>query len=84
MGTEIREQNVLIANRVVGESDTWILVGEGTKRTSLTEALEAYFQKTGTPTNFRLEPLNDKLFAIIENEEEIIQEKPKTFNIYRD
>ena len=78
------EHNILIAERVKGKGDTWVLVGEDIERPSLTEALEAYFQKTGENVHFRLEPLNSKLYAIKEHEEEIVVEPPKRFNIYGD
>ena len=70
----------LIATRVAGKGDTWILVGEDTERASLTEALEAWFQKTGEKCSFRLEPLDSKLFAIKMGK----PEPPKRFNIYGD
>lgn len=84
METQTVEHNILIAERVKGKGDTWILVGEDVERPSLTEALEAYFQKTGENVHFRLEPLNSKLYAIKEHEEEVMVEPPKRFNIYGD
>ena len=78
------EHNILIAERVKGKGDTWVLVGEDIEHPSLTEALEAYFQKTGENVHFRLEPLNSKLYAIKEHEEEVVVEPPKHFNIYGD
>jgi hypothetical protein len=78
------EQNTLIATRIAGEGDTWVLVGEETKRSSLTDTLEAYFQKTGNKCHFRLEPLNSKLFAISIVKEPIVKEPPKRYNIYGD
>ena len=47
MEIEEKEVNILIAERVKGKGDTWTLVGEDIERPSLTEALEAYFQKSG-------------------------------------
>jgi hypothetical protein len=84
METQTVEHNILIAERVKGKGDTWILIGEDIERPSLTEALEAYFQKTGENVHFRLEPLNSKLYAIKEHEEEVVVEPPKHFNIYGD
>jgi len=55
METQTVEHNILIAERVKGKGDTWILIGEDVERSSLTEALEAYFQKTGENVHFRLE-----------------------------
>jgi len=74
------EHNELIATRVAGEEDSWILIGDETKHSSLTNVLEAYFQNTGDKCNFRLEPLNSKLFAI-----KLTKPSPtKRFNIYGD
>ena len=78
------EYNHLIAERVVGKGDTWKLVGENTEYSSLTDVLEAYFQKTKEKCHFRLEPLNSKLYAIKIELEEIKIEPPKRFNIYGD
>ena len=58
------EHNELIATRVAGEGDSWILIGDETKHSSLTNVLEAYFQLTQDRCDFRLEPLNSKLFTI--------------------
>lgn len=74
------EYNELIATRKEGFGDMWVLVGEKTEYPSLTETLEAYFQNTGNKCNFRLEPLNSKLFAIKQGN----AEPPKRFNIYGD
>jgi hypothetical protein len=84
MKTIEKEHNVLIATRIKGKGDTWVLVGETTERVSLTDTLEAYFQKTGENVHFRLEPLNSKLFAIKTETEEIKPEPPKRYNIYGD
>jgi hypothetical protein len=71
----------LIATRIAGRGDTWVLVGEETECSSLTEALEAYFQNSEIkPIAYRLEPQNSKLFAINQG----IPEPPKRFNIYGD
>ena len=84
MGTIEKEVNILIANRIIGKSDTWKLVGEDIERLSLTDALEAYFQKTQDKCHFRLEPLNSKLFAIKTQVENILPTPPKQYNIYGD
>jgi hypothetical protein len=77
METEVLE---LIATRVAGKGDTWVLVGEDVERASLTEALEEWFQLTEEKCHFRLEPLNGKLFAI--KTEETQPEPPKKYSIY--
>jgi hypothetical protein len=71
----------LIATRVAGKGDTWVLVGEEIERSSLTEALEAYFQNSEIkPIAYRLEPQNSKLFTINQG----VSEPAKRFNIYGD
>lgn len=84
MGTIEKEVNILIANRIIGKNDTWKLVGEDIEHLSLTDALEAYFQKTQDKCHFRLEPLNSKLFAIKTQVEDILPTPPKQYNIYGD
>ena len=84
MGTIEKEVNILIASRVLGKGDTWKLVGEDIERLSLTDALEAYFQKTQDKCHFRLEPLNSKLFTIKTQVEDILPTPPKQYNIYGD
>lgn len=71
----------LIATRVAGKGDTWVLVGEEIERSSLTETLEAYFQNSEIkPIAYRLEPQNSKLFVINQG----VPEPAKRFNIYGD
>jgi hypothetical protein len=82
METEQVEYNHLIAQRIAGKGDTWQLVGEDIEYPSLTDVLEAYFQKTNDKCHFRLEPLNSKIFAIKFKIEKIQPTPPKRFNIY--
>ena len=84
--TQIIEDLVLIARRVP-PGDRWRLVSEepdGAIHVTLTDALEAYFQKTGHKCEFRLAPLDSKLYAIHTHEEEIIPEAPKEYSMYGD
>jgi len=60
------------------------LVDNKTIHNSITEALEAWFQKTGEKAEFRLAPLDSKLYVIRTEEVEIKPEEPKKFNIYGD
>ena len=85
METKVIEHNKLIATRVP-PGDKWILVDDNEKviHESLTDALEAYFQKTGQKCEFRLAPLDSKLYAINTHEEETIPEPPKEYSIYGD
>jgi hypothetical protein len=80
----IEEKNILIANRVKGKGDTWRLINDNgpvTEYTSLTETLEAYFQQTKKPCDFRLAPLKGELYMITTEE---VNHPPKKFNLYGD
>ena len=73
----------LIANRQA-PGDSWVLVGDEVIHKSLTEALEAWFGKTGEKVEFRLAPLDSKLYAIRSEEVEIKEPEAKKFSIYGD
>ena len=83
MAKQIKEINVLIAQRVP-PGDRWSLINEDTVHKSLTETLEAYFQKVNQPCEFRLAPLKGELYMITTKEETIKQDPPKKYNIYGD
>jgi len=83
MAKQIKEINVLIAQRVP-PGDRWSLINEDTVHKSLTETLEAYFQKVNQPCEFRLAPLKGELYMITTKEETVKVEPPKKFNIYGD
>jgi len=73
----------LIATRVP-PGDRWSLEGDKVVHKSLTEALEAWFAKTSQKAQFRLAPLEGKLYVIRTEEVEVKVEPPKKFNIYGD
>ena len=77
------EFNELIAQRVP-PSDRWSLVGDDTKTVynSLTEVLEAWFDKNQEKAEFRLAPLDSKVYVI--RTENKSPEPPKRYNIYGD
>ena len=77
------EKNILIAKRVP-PGDRFSLVDDETNtvHSSLTETLEAYYQKTQVKCEFRLAPLKGELYII--TTEEIVAPPPKKFNIYGD
>lgn len=79
----LQEKNVLIATRVP-PGDRWQLVDDPNKVThpSLTETLEAFFEKVQKPYEFRLAPLKNSLYIITEEEVNIPPPPPKKFNIY--
>jgi len=83
MKTETQEFLEIIANRVP-PGDRWTLVGDKKMHNSITEALEAWFSLTGEKAEFRLAPLDSKLYVIRTEEVEIKPEPPKKFNIYGD
>jgi hypothetical protein len=85
MATKIIENLELIATRVP-PGDRWTLVTDNKRviHKSLTETLEAYFMNTKFKGEYRLSPLDSKLYAIKIEEEEILPEPPKSFNIYED
>lgn len=85
MPKKITENLEMIATRVP-PGDRWKLVNDTRKiiHNTLTEALEAYFLETKFKGEYRLAPLDSKLYAIKSIEEEIIPPAPKGFNIYGD
>jgi hypothetical protein len=82
---QVIEYNELIATRQA-PGDRWLLVGDKSKviHKSLTDALEAWFEKNQEKAEFRLAPLDSKLYVIRNQEKEIQPEPPKRFNIYGD
>ena len=85
MKVEKVEYNELIATRVP-PGDQWVLVNDRNKviHKSLTDALEAWFEKNQEQVEFRLAPLDSKLYVIRSEEKEIQPEPPKRYNIYGD
>lgn len=83
--TKITEHNELIATRV-SPGDRWILVNDPRKviYASITETLEAYFNVCQFKGEYRLAPLESKLYAIKQIEQEIKPEPPKKLNLYGD
>ena len=86
METQVVETLELIANRVKGRGDTWIQVGDTKKvvHPSLTDTLEAWFEKNQEQVEFRLAPLDSKLYVIRTEEKTIEPEAPKRYNLYGD
>jgi hypothetical protein len=84
MEEQIQEYNELIATRVKGKGDTWVLVGEEVEHLSLTDALEAWFEKNQENVEFRLAPLDSKLYVIRTEKVEKPVEVAKKYNLYGD
>jgi hypothetical protein len=85
MKTEQVEYNELIATRVP-PGDQWVLVNDKSKviHKSLTDALEAWFEANQEKAEFRLAPLDSKIYVIRNEIKEIQPEPVKRFNIYGD
>ena len=85
MKTKVIERNELIATRVP-PGDRFTLVDDSKKiiHKSLTDTLEAYLMSTNFKGEYRLAPLDGKLYAIKTTEEEVKPEQVKTYNIYGD
>ncbi len=85
MKTKVVERNELIATRVP-PGDRFTLVDDSKKviHKSLTDTLEAYLEATNFKGEYRLAPLDGKLYAIKSTEEEIKPEPIKKYNIYGD
>ena len=76
------EKNIKIADRVP-PGDRWQVNGVKEIQPSLTDALNAYYvSSTIKPQAFRLEPIKGNLYIITTEEVEVLQPKPKTFNLY--
>jgi len=85
MKTKEVEHNELIATRYA-PGDNWILVDDDKKiiHKSLTDTLEAYLSTSGFKGEYRLAPLDSKLYAIKTTKEEVKPEPIKKYNIYGD
>ena len=85
MKTENIEHNELIATRVP-PGDRWSLTGDNSTQVypSITDVLEAWFARNGEKVEFRLAPIDGKLFAIRNEEIEVKPEPVKRYNIYGD
>ena len=81
MRTELKTTYELIATRQP-PGDKWLLVDSDIVHKSLTDALEAWFQKNQEEVSFRLDPLDSKLYVIREQEIEIKPEPQKRFSLY--
>ena len=79
-----QEEKLIEIARRVPPGDRWQLEGDPFVQKSLTDTLEAYFQKTGEVCEYRLAPIKGKLYAITTQEVEIKPEPPKQFSIYGD
>ena len=82
---ETKEELILIANRKA-PGDNWVLlIDPNHVYPSLTDTLEGYYQETQITNDFRLSPLEGKLY-IISNKtvEKAPPPPPKKYNLYGD
>lgn len=78
----IEEENELIAQRVP-PGDNWeLLIDRGNPIDGLVQTLTQYMRKTKFKGNYRLEPLNGKLFAIKSFEVTEETPEPEKFDLY--
>jgi len=82
MKKQVIEENKLIATRVP-PGDNWELLNEkGNVIKGLTQALTRFITKTGFKGNYRLEPLNSKLFSIVEKEVDVEEPEEEKWDLY--
>ena len=83
MSTEIKLIEELIAQRVP-PGDRWSLLDDNTVYNSLTDVLEAYYQKAQKVCDFKLSPKKGELYSLVEKTIEVQAPPPKKFNMYGD
>ena len=81
--TEIQEKLIEIGSRVP-PGDNWKMSNVNEVQKSITDALEAWFEANQEKVEFRLAPLDSKLYAIRSEEKEIQPEPTKRYNLYGD
>lgn len=82
MNKEIIEEIELIAERVP-PGDNWELVIDRENIIDgLVQTLNTYVRKTKFKGHYRLEPINGKLFAIIQQEIDVKEPEPEKFDLY--
>ena len=82
MPKEIVENSKLIAVRVP-PGDNWELeIDKETVIEGLVQTLTQYMRKTKFKGHYRLEPLNGKLYAIVEEEVTLPEPEPEKWDLY--
>ena len=82
MAKETVESIELIALRVP-PGDQWeLVIDKENVIDGLVQALTQYMRKTKFKGNYRLEPLNGRLYAIREEEIEVTEPEPERFDLY--
>lgn len=82
MALELVEQKELIAVRIP-PGDNWeLVIDKGNTVEGLVQALTAYMRKTGYKGHYRLEPLNGKLYALVQKEVEVEEPEEEVWDLY--
>ena len=82
MAKETIESVELIALRVP-PGDQWeLVIDKENVIEGLVQALTQYMRKTKFKGNYRLEPLNGRLYAIREEEVDVTEPEPEKFDLY--
>lgn len=82
MATEIVEELELIATRVP-PGDNWeLVIDQGVTIVGLVQALTQYMRKTKFKGNYRLEPLNGKLYAVRMVEVDLEEPEEEIWDLY--
>jgi len=82
MDTKVHEVKELIAERVP-PGDNWeLVIDRDNVIEGLVQALTQYMRKTNFKGHYRLEPLNGKLYALVEEVEIIDEPEPEVWDIY--
>ena len=80
--TKIHEVKELIAERVP-PGDNWeLVIDRDNVIEGLVQALTQYMRKTKFKGHYRLEPLNGKLYALVEEVEILDEPEPEVWDIY--
>ncbi len=82
MDTKVHEVKELIAERVP-PGDNWeLVIDRENVIEGLVQALTQYMRKTKFKGHYRLEPLNGKLYTLVEEVEIIDEPEPEIWDIY--
>lgn len=82
MDTKVHEVKELIAERVP-PGDNWeLVIDRENVIEGLVQALTQYMRKTKFKGHYRLEPLNGKLYALVEEVEILDEPEPEVWDIY--
>jgi hypothetical protein len=82
MDTKIHEVKELIAERIP-PGDNWeLVIDRDNVIEGLVQALTQYMRKTKFKGHYRLEPLNGKLYALVEEVEILEEPEEEVWDIY--